>query len=170
MRGGDFASGIRTADRLSAAAFDQRVISGAGVQRGSRRISRAERSVSPIALCGCSAEASGDDLPVVAMQAGGWQMQHDAPHRRLDPGAEFHEVFAQGADLSGSEGGARGPQTQFLVEHVGGGAQKGAQLIGEEAAAAGAVDLQAMVQLFDPVLDVTRGRSRSLRTDAGASA
>ena len=60
-------------------------------------------------------------------------MQHDAPHRGLYPGAELHEVFAQGADLGGSEGGARGPQSQLLVEHVGGGGQKSAQLIGEEA-------------------------------------
>jgi hypothetical protein len=151
MRGGDFAPGICTGDRLSAAVFGRRVISGTGVRRESRWVQSSKRSVNPTALSGRGAETSRDDLPVVAVEASGRQVQHDAPHRRLYPGAEFHEVFAQGADLSGSEGGARGPQTQLLVEHVGGGAQKAAQLIGEEAATAGAVDLQAVVQLFDPV-------------------
>jgi hypothetical protein len=47
----------------------------------------------------------------------------------------FNEVFAQGADGGGSEGSARGAQTQLLVEHLGGGGQKIAQLIREEAAA-----------------------------------
>ena len=48
------------------------------------------------ALRGRSAQVSGDDLPVVAVDAGGGQMQHDAPHRGLDPGAELHQMFAQG--------------------------------------------------------------------------
>jgi hypothetical protein len=30
---------------------------------------------------------------------GSWQMQHDAPHRGLYPGAELQEVLAQSADL-----------------------------------------------------------------------
>ena len=106
------------------------------------------RGASPTALCGRSAKIAGDDLPVVAMQTGGGQVQHDAPHGRLYPCAEFHQVFAQGADLGGSQGRAGGPQTQLLVEHVGGGAQQAAQLIGEEATAAGAVDFQAMMQLL----------------------
>ena len=79
-----------------------------GVRRESRAILARPGGVSPTVLRGRSAEASGDDLPVVAMDAGGGQMQHDAPHRRLDPGTELHEVFAQGVDLGGSEGGARG--------------------------------------------------------------
>ena len=63
-------------------------------------------------------------------------------------------MFAQGADLGRSKGGARSPQPQLLVEHVGSGGQKPSQLIGEEAAATGAVDFQAMMQFFDPVFDV----------------
>ena len=81
-------------------------------------------------------------------------MQHDAPHGRLYPCAEFHQVFAQGADLGGSRGRAVCPQTQLLVEHIGGGAQQPPQMIGEEAVAAGALDFQAMMQRFDPILDV----------------
>src|ERR1019366_7092103 len=46
------------------------------------------------------------------------------------------------------------PKALLLVEHIGGGSQQSAQLIGEEAAATGAVDFQAVVQLFDAVLDV----------------
>ena len=84
-------------------------------------------------------------------------MQHDAPHGRLYPCAEFHQVFAQGADLGGSQGRAVCPQTQLLVEHIGGGAQQPPQMIGEEAVAAGALDFQAMMQFFDPILDVPAG-------------
>lgn len=106
-----------------------------------------EHGVSPTALCGCRAEVCSDDVPVATVQTGGGQVQHDASHRALHPGAEFLQLFAQGADLSGSERGARGPQPQPLVEHIGGGGEQPPQLIGEEAAATGAVDLQAMAAL-----------------------
>ena len=59
-------------------------------------------------------------------------MQDDAPHGRFQPGAKSHQVFAQGADLSGSECGPGSSQTQVLVEDVGGGAQQPAQLVGPE--------------------------------------
>jgi hypothetical protein len=114
-----------------------------------------EYGLRPTALCGRSIEVAGDDLPVVAVQTSGWQVQHDTPHRGLHPSAEFHQVFAQDVDLSGSEDRTRGSQPQLLVEHVGGGAQQPPQLISEEAAAAGAVDLQTVVQLFNSVLDIT---------------
>ena len=70
------------------------VILATGVWRESRRVNRTERGVGATALGRRSAEASGDDLPVVAVDAGSGQVQHDAPHRGLDPGAELHEVFA----------------------------------------------------------------------------
>jgi hypothetical protein len=115
------------------------------------------RGVSPTALRGRGAEVSGDDLPVAAVDAGGWQVQHDAPHRRLYPGAELQEVFAQGVDLSRPEDGARGTPAQLLVEHIGGSAEQTPKLIGEEARATGAIDLKSVVQLFNPILDVTSG-------------
>ena len=155
MRGGDFAGGMCVGDRFSTAAGDPRVISATGFRSELLRRHSMGRAANPTALCGRSAEASGDDLPVVALQASGWQVQHDAPHGRFHPGAEFHEVFAQSADLRGAKGGPCSPQPQFLVEHVGGGAQQPPQLISEEAAAAGAVDLQTVVQLFNSVLDIT---------------
>jgi hypothetical protein len=153
MQCADFAGGVVISDRLSTTACGLRMISATGVRPESGARHSMELGVSPTALCGRSAEVAGDDLPVVAMQASRWQVQHDAPHGRFHPGAELHEVFAQGADLGGSEGSARGSQTQLLVKHVSGGAQKAPQLIGKEAAATGAVDFQAV--LFDPVLAVT---------------
>ncbi len=116
-----------------------------------------QRCASAPALCGRSAESDGDDQPAVAIHTGCGQVQHDAAYRGLHSGAEFHQVFAQGADLGRAEGGARGAQAQFLVEHVARGGQQSAQLVGEEAAATGAVDFQTMMQLFDPVFDVTPG-------------
>src|SRR5450759_1842027 len=97
----------------------EREISATAVPRGSRKVIPAGFSVRRTALCGRSAEASGDDLPVVAMDAGSGQMQHDAPHRGVYPGTKLQEVFAQGVDLSRPEDGTRGAQTQLLVEHVG---------------------------------------------------
>ena len=158
MRGIDFRAVMGFAIGFSRFPVHEGVFLATGVRRESRRIESASGGVSPTALCGRCAETSGDDLPVVAVDAGGGQVQHDAPHRGLDPGTEFYEVFAQCADLGGSEGGARGPQSQLLVEHVGGGGQKTAQLIGEEARAAGTVDFQAVVQFLDPVFDVARAQ------------
>jgi hypothetical protein len=66
-------------------------------------------------------------------------------------------VIAQGVDLSGSEGGPGGPQPQLLVKHVDRGAQQPSQLIGEEAAATGAVNLQAIMQFVYSILDVPAG-------------
>ena len=91
------------------------------------------------------------------MHTGGGLSHHDVPHGILYPCAEFHQVFGQGADLGRSEGRAGCLQTQLLVEHVDGGAQQPPQLSGKEVAAAGAVDLQAMMQLFERILDVPAG-------------
>jgi hypothetical protein len=44
--------------------------------------------------------------------------------------------------LRGSKHGARSPQAQFLVEHIGRGAQQPPQLVGKNAAGTGAVDFQ----------------------------
>jgi hypothetical protein len=129
MDGGDFGGALGVGDRLSIAVRGRRVISATGVRPELFRRWSMERGVRPTALCGRSAEVAGDDQPVVAVQGGSGQMQHDAPHRSLHPRAEFHQMFAQGADLSGPEGGPGGPQPQFLVGHVGGGGQKPAQLI-----------------------------------------
>jgi hypothetical protein len=139
----DYAADITAGGRLMMAQVGEREISATGVPRGSGRSRCAVLGVSPTALRGRGTEVSGNDLPVVEVSAGGWQVQHDAPHRGLDSGAELQELFAQSADLRASVGGARGSQAQLLVEHVGGGAQKTPQLIGEEAGATGAIDLKS---------------------------
>lgn len=128
-----------------------------GAGRGAWQSRLAVQGVSPTALRGCGAERVGDVRPVAQAWAARRQMQDDTPHRGLYPDTEFHELFAQGADLRPPIGGARGVRAQLLVEDVGGGAQQAAELVGEEAAAAGAVDLEAVMQLLDPILDVTAG-------------
>ncbi len=157
MRSGDFAARGDAAVRFSPPIRRMRGILAMGVRRESRAIMVNGSGISPTTLCGGSAEASGDDLPVVAIDAGSGQMQHDATRRGLKPGTELHQMFAQCADLGRSEGGARGSQVQLLVEHVGRSGQQAAQLVGQEASAAGAVDFQAVVQLLDPILDVVAG-------------
>ena len=116
MRGGDFGVLTDAMVRFAPSVRRRRGILATGVRRESREVNRTKRVVNPTALCGRSAEASGDDLPVVTVDAGSGQMQHDAPHRGLDPGAELHQMFAQGADLGRSEGGARGPQAHVRCE------------------------------------------------------
>ena len=157
MRGGDFGARTDALDLFSPSVRRRRGILTAGVRRESHAILAMERGVGPTALRGRSAEASGDALPVVAVDAGSGQMQHDAPYGGLDPGTEFHQMFAQGVDLGRAERGACGPQAQLLEEHVGGGGQKPPQLVSEEAGATGAVDLESVVQLLDPILDVGAG-------------
>ena len=157
MRSGDFGARGGAAVRYLPLIRCRRGILATGGRRETRAIMVKRSGVSPTALCGCGTEAAGDDLPVIAVDAGGGQMQHDSSHGGLDPRAELRQMFAQGADLGRTEGGARGSQAQLLVEHIGRGGQKPPQLVGQEAGAAGAVDLQAVVQLLDPILDVGAG-------------
>ena len=77
------------------------------------------------------------------------------PSRRRAPQCE--EPVAQPRHLGAGTGGARRAQPEFLHQHVGGGGEEHAQLIGPEATAARAVDLQAIEQFLDAVLDVAAG-------------
>src|ERR1022692_3542580 len=97
MRGIDFGAVAELGVGLSTSPVRDGVILATGVRRESRKFHPTERGVSPTALCGRRAEACGDDLPVVAVDARSGQVQHDAPHRGLHPGAELHEMFAQRA-------------------------------------------------------------------------
>src|ERR1039457_3794897 len=99
MRGGDFAAMANAGRSFCAVSVGAGEISSTSVRREPRKRIPTVRDVCPAALCGSGTEASGDDLPVVAVDAGGGQVQHDAPHRGLHPGAQLHEVFAQGAHL-----------------------------------------------------------------------
>jgi hypothetical protein len=107
-----------------------------GVRRKRRKRIARERGVSPTALYGRSAPRLRATL-CLALRGVQEAVRFSTMRRTEDctKSPSFNEVFAQGAHPGGSEGGARGAQTQLLVEHVGCGGQKITQLIGEEAAA-----------------------------------
>src|ERR1039458_2955864 len=65
------------------------------------------------------------------------------------------QPLTQCAHLSARTLTTSGTQAQLLHQHIGGGGEQHAQLVGEEVRTAGAVDLQPMVQFFDAVLDLT---------------
>ena len=77
---GNSGTGTEVGPRFSMTMVGWRAILATEVRRESRKVVPAERGVSPTALCGRSAEVSGDDLPVVEVSAGSGQVQHDAPH------------------------------------------------------------------------------------------
>ena len=81
-------------------------------------------------------------------------MQDEAAAGADDMDAQLEQPGPQPAHLGAGARRAGGPQPQFLHEHVGDRRQQHPQLIRPEAAAARAVDLQAIEQLLDPVLDV----------------
>src|ERR1017187_8718474 len=99
MRGIDFGAVAEFGVGFSTSSVRKGVIFATGVRRESRTCHPTERGVSPTALCGRGAEACGDDLPVVAVDARGRQVQHDAPRRGLHPGAELPEMFVEPAPL-----------------------------------------------------------------------
>ena len=105
-------------------------------------------------LPGACAERVGDAQPSVEVQGRERQMQDDSSDGADDLDAQLEEPVAQPGHLCASAVGAGGVQAQFLHEHVGRSGQQDAQLVRHEAAAARAVDLQAVEQFLDPVLDV----------------
>ena len=82
------------------------------------------------------------------------QMENDAAHRADDMDAELEQPFTQRGHLDAGASRARGPQPEFLQEHVRGGGQEHAQLIGPEATATRAPDLEPVVEFLDPIFDV----------------
>ena len=108
-------------------------------------------------LSGAGAECQRDVPPGVEVRCGGRQVQDHAADRADDVRPQFEEPVAQPRHLGAGTGGARRAQPEFLHQHVGGGGEEHAQLIGPEATAARAVDLQAIEQFLDAVLDVAAG-------------
>src|SRR5690348_4384813 len=106
-------------------------------------------------LCRNRTEGSGDAPPLGSVGESTWQMQHDAAHRALDAATELEQPFAQGADLRSGARSALSAEAQLLHQNVGGRGEQHPQLIGEEARAAGAVDLEPMMQLLDAILDLS---------------
>ena len=81
------------------------------------------------------------------------QMQDHAAHRDHHTCAQLQQPFAERPDLSASAVGVCGAQAQLLHQHVSGGGQQHAELVGPEITATGAVDLKS-VQFLDSVLDL----------------
>src|SRR5882672_24734 len=84
-------------------------------------------------------------------------MEDDAAHGPDDMDAELKQPLPQRGHLRAGAGRARGPQPEFLHEHVRGGGEEHAQLIGPEATAARASELESIVEFLDPIFDVAAG-------------
>ena len=82
------------------------------------------------------------------------QMQDDAADRDDDMDAQLQQALAQPRHLGAGTRGARGPQPEFLHEDVRRGREEHAQLIGPEATATRAPDLEPVVEFLDPIFDV----------------
>ena len=129
------------------------VAEGDGILRGHRCLSEScdaverMRLVSGAVLCGHGAEGECNTSPLVLPGGTARQMHDDAPHGALDTSAEFEQPLAQRRYLRTRQAGSDRTAAQLLHEHVSSGGQKDPELIGQKARAAGAVDLQPVVQL-----------------------
>src|SRR3990172_4036346 len=81
-------------------------------------------------------------------------MEDDTAHRADDVDAEREQPLTQRGHLRTGAGRARGPQPEFLHEDIRGGREEHAQLIGPEATATRAPDLEPVVEFLDPIFDV----------------
>ena len=75
------------------------------------------------------------------VRRGGRQVQDHAADRADDVRPQCEEPVAQPRHVGAGTGGARRAQPECLHQHVGGGGEEDAQLIGPEATAARAADL-----------------------------
>src|SRR5713226_1882557 len=80
-------------------------------------------------------------------------MDDDASYRNQHPGPQLQQSFAQHANLSVGTSGTGSPQAQLLHEDVRGGGEQDTELVGPEAGATGAVDLE-VVKFLDAIFDV----------------
>src|SRR6266481_60636 len=81
-------------------------------------------------------------------------MDDDASYRNQHPGPQLQQSFAQHANLSAGASGPGSPQSQLLHQNIRSSREQNTELIGPEAGATGAVDLE-VVQFLDAILDVT---------------
>ena len=96
-------------------------------------------------------------------------MQHEAPCGTRDPDVEGQVPLAQGADFGSRALTVAVTEVQFLHEIVGGGGGRNAKLVGEKVRSAGVVDLKAVVNLSDPVLDLAATAGELLKQIPGRS-
>jgi len=69
-------------------------------------------------------------------------MDDDASYRNQHPGSQLQQSLAQHANLGAGTSGAGSPQAQLLHQNIRGGGEQDAELVGPEAGATGAVDLE----------------------------
>jgi hypothetical protein len=76
-------------------------------------------------------------------------MDDDASHRNQHPGSQLQQSFAQHANLGAGTSGAGSPQARLLHQNIRRGGEQDAELVGPEAGATGAVDLELGEWLCD---------------------
>ena len=69
-------------------------------------------------------------------------MDDDAAYRNQHPGSQFQQSLAQHANLGAGTSGTGSPQAQLLHQNIRGGGEQDAELVGPEAGATGAIDLE----------------------------
>ena len=92
------------------------------------------------------------------------KVQDNPAHRPHDVDADRQQRVAHPRDLRAGERGAVGAQLELLHQHIGGGGQGHAQLIGPEAGTAGPAEGERMMQLFQSILAVA-ARAVDVRVD-----
>ena len=122
------------------------------------------------ALPGARTEFDGDAPPRVEVRRGARQVQDETTDGADDVGSELEQPVAEPRHLGAGTRGARRAQPEFLQEHVSGGGQQDAQLVRPEPTAARAVELEAIDQFLDAVLDVAAGTVDPLVDESAASA
>jgi hypothetical protein len=122
--------------------------------RPSWRAARDRQTVGRMNGSDRGAEAPGDLGPRGVIGEGRRQMQHKAAGTGDDPRADLEQAFAQRRDLRARVGGAGRVPPKFLQQDVRGGGEEHAQLVGPEPHATRAIDLEAVMQFLDPILDV----------------
>lgn len=100
------------------------------------------------------AEAVCDQPPRGEVRVRAGQMEHEATDGADSGGAELEQGFPERADLRASEGRPVGPQPQFLHHDIGRRRQEHTEVIGPEARAARAIDLEPVVEFLDAILNV----------------
>jgi len=113
------------------------------------------RALTAEELSGSCAERDGNAVPGALERERRREMKDDPTDRDLDPHAELDELLAQGRDLRPGAIGVVSREAELLHQHVGCRRHQHAELVGPETRAAGPVDLQAVMQLLEPIFDLT---------------
>ncbi len=113
------------------------------------------RSLSVEDLSSACAERDGNAAPCALKRERRREMKDDPTDRDLDAHAELDQPLAQGRDLGPCAVGALSTKAEFLHQHISCRRHQHPELVGPETGTAGPVDLQAVMQFLDPVLDLT---------------